>query len=131
MPTEAIIVVDTSGFEDIDNQAANSINGQINRAENNGIPLFYVLPEGEELHEDVEEATVASILRYSDEEDFYRDARIDEQLTNRDIEEVKVIGASNKSEKIKEKEQNHGRSISKSNGSGNGKSKGNGKSNGA
>lgn len=109
---EAIVVVDASGFENIDNQAVNSINGQINRAENNDLSLFYVLPEGADLHEDIKEMTGAfSILRYSDEEDFYQDARIDEQIENRNIDEVTIIGISKKSEEVANKEKARGRAV--------------------
>ena len=112
MPTTAIIVVDTDDSAEIDDNSVNAINGLVNRAENTDDLLFYVLPEGAPLHESVEEGTVSSILRYDPEtEDPYSDAKIDEQLAGRDVEQVQFYPVNEKSGRFSDKETERGRSA--------------------
>jgi len=112
MSDTAFVIVETSESGQLDDQSVNAVNGLVNKAANTDAALFYVLPEGAELHESVEEGTVASILRYDpDSDDPYTDARIDEQLNGRDITDVKIVGSGNKLDSFAAKEQERGRSV--------------------
>lgn len=112
MADTAFVIVDTTGSEDLSDQSVNAANGLVKKAQNTDAALFYVLPEGEDLHEAVEGAEVASVLRYDpDSDNPYYDARVDEQLAGRGISNVNIVGPSNNVSDFASKEQERGRSV--------------------
>lgn len=91
MPTEAYVIVDTDGSAEFDGRE-NKINGKIAQAEAQDSLVFYVLPERAEMHPNIDEAEVASILRYAPDEDPYDHSQLDEQITSRGVDEVTFFG---------------------------------------
>lgn len=110
MPPTAIIIVDA--HQDLTDTKISNINALVEWAGSNGEMLFYLLPEGAELHPDVSEADVCSILRYApDSDNPYRQGRIDEQMQGRGIEEVQLYGPGTKPGDFAERERGRGRSA--------------------
>ena len=108
MPTTAVVIVNP--HEDLTETKSSNISDLRSRAIENGESLFYMLPYGEKLPDILQEDDPASILRYDPEsENPYRQARVDEQTTGRDIENVQVF--SRGAEDISEKENSRGRSA--------------------
>jgi len=122
MAETAIIVVDTDASHDVSG-VENAVNGLVKRAENSGQPFFYVLPEGQPLADSIEQPPASSILRYEDEDNWYTDARIDEQVSNRNIDKVVIIGPSDKKSELQSKEKARDRSTKKGGNGNNGNGK--------
>lgn len=114
MSQTAIVVIDVDSGHDLTG-VKNAINGLVQRAKNSGQPFFYVIPEGTEIADEIDKIPSSSVLRYEDEENWYDDARIDEKITNRDIDKVVTIGSTSKESELVEKEQARGRSTERGN----------------
>jgi len=109
MPTDtAVFAVDTHEGAELTEEEVSSINTAVQRAEKNDEYFFYMLPEGTTLDSRVTERDPSSVLRYDPEtEDPYTQARVDEQVTNREISRTQFVGKGD-IEKFAEKEDKRG-----------------------
>ena len=110
MPTETgVFVVDAHEEAELTDEEVTAINNAVERAEKNDEYFFYMLPEGKSLDTRVHEAQPSSILRYDPErEDPYRQARVDEHVSNREISRTQFVGKGSV-EKFAEEEDKRGR----------------------
>lgn len=110
MVETAVVIVDAHQPDLTDTKISN-IDKLIKWAEKNDHAIFYTIPEGESLNSDVTVAEPYSILRYDPEtQDPYDDARLDEQITNRDLGDVQYYGPGTKPGDFAQKERDRGRS---------------------
>lgn len=106
----AAVIVDADTTTDLTDTVRANINSIIARAKSKNWAVFYVLPEGADVSEDIEIPDVFSILYYDPEgDDPYNSARIDEQITNRGIDRVQFYGPGTKPGNFSQKEKARGR----------------------
>lgn len=107
--SEALVIVGLDDTMELEG-SENKLNGMVNRAEKQDMAVFYILPEGSNLHPLVDEAIVSSILRYS-EDDPYNETRLDGHLTGREIDDVIYVGRGELLEEMKSADEERGRSA--------------------
>jgi hypothetical protein len=104
----AVVVIDA--HQDLTETEKSNINKIVEAAATSARELFYVLPEGASIHEEVVVADPHSKLYYNpDRDNAYRQARIDEQMTGRDIDKVQFYGPGTKPGNFSEKSKARGR----------------------
>jgi hypothetical protein len=108
--TETAIVIIDAHKEDLTDTKVSNMNQLIRRAEENGEAVFYVLPYGNSINSDVFTPPTYSILQYSSGDNAYTAARIDEQITGRDIANVQFYSPNSKAGDFANKERERGRS---------------------
>jgi len=107
--SEALVIVGLTGEMELEG-AENKLNGMIQRAEVQDMTVFYLLPVGADLHPLVDEAVVSSVLKYNGD-DPYTEARLDAQLSGREIDDVIYIGRGELVDEMKAKDEERGRSA--------------------
>jgi len=109
MSETAVFAVDVHAGAEMTDSEVESVNKTVEKAQQNDERMFYVLPEGEALDSRVIEKTVSSIIRYNPEkEDPYKQARVDSQVTHREITQTQFVGAG-KLQKFSDEEEKRGR----------------------
>jgi len=107
--SEALVIVGLDSEMELEGKE-NKLNGMVKKAEKTDMAVFYLLPEGADLHPVVDEAVVSSILRYG-EDNPYDEARLDAQLTGRDIDDVTYVGRGELVEGMESRDEERGRSA--------------------
>lgn len=107
----AVVIVDAHQ-PDLSETKVSNLNKLIQWAADNNHNLFYTLPQGEDLNTDVIRHEPSSALRYNPErENPYKQARIDEHITGRDIDDVQFYGPGTNPGDFAQKERDRGRSA--------------------
>jgi len=110
MPDTAVVIVDAHEESSLTDTKQKHISDLVKRAESSGEALFYVLPDGEDIPESVATANAFSILRYNPERDSaYDHARVDEQITGRDIDRTQIFSVTAKGSEFSQREKSRGR----------------------